>query len=77
MIPKLVGKAFKKLLSDKDIHSVTIFEPTRVKVTRAKNGNGYHVDMGKPNYSERIFLKKHKKDKNPPKMFTKYFGRTK
>lgn len=63
------------LLLDETIHSVTGFisplndVKERVRITRSKNGNGIHLDIGKPNYREREFLKKCRRAKCSPKKF--------
>jgi hypothetical protein len=43
--------------------------PLTVKASRAKNGNGYHVTIGKPNYEVRVYLKQCKKAKCKPRIF--------
>ena len=64
---KLIAEAIYALLKRPDLHTVTAFFPPlsdvkkRVRVTRVKNGNGYHLKIGRPNYAERQFLKLCKK----------------
>lgn len=43
--------------------------PKKVRVTRARNGNGIHVEIGKPNYQEGEYIKKCKKAKCLPKKY--------
>jgi hypothetical protein len=69
----LLAEALDMLLADETLHTVTAFcsplsnVKQRVRVTRAKNGNGFHIDIGKPNYAERAFLKQCKKAKCLPR----------
>lgn len=71
----LIAQCFEYLSKDKGLHTVVAFcsplskVKSRIRVTRAKNGNGYHVDINRPNYLERKFLKLCKKAKTNPKRF--------
>jgi len=56
-------KAFNTIISDKNVKSVVIFEKdgkTRTKITkRFKTGHDYLLTIGRPNYSEKLWRKKH------------------
>ena len=72
----IVIESLKLILVDEGIHSITGFFPPlsdvkrRVRITRLKNGrNSFRMDIGRPNYAERRFLKLCKKAKTKPKRF--------
>ena len=71
----LIRDAFAVLLKDENLHTVTAFcsplsnVKERVRITRAKKRMGFHLEIGKPNYAEREFLKLCKKAKRNPKRF--------
>ena len=71
----IINESLKLILANETIHSITgFFSPLsdvkrRVRITRLKNGNGLHLDIGRPNYAERRFLKLCKKAKTKPKRF--------
>lgn len=43
--------------------------PLTVKATRARNGNGFHINIGKPNYEAREYLKECKRAKCKPRKY--------
>lgn len=71
----LAKSALEYLLGDETLHSVTVFAKplkavkSRLKVTRAKNGNGYSISVGPPNYKERKHLKFCKKAGTLPRWY--------
>lgn len=72
---KDITDGFHLILERPDLHTVTVFcsplgaVKERVRVTRARKRMGYHVEIGKPNYAERQFLKLCKKAKTNPRRF--------
>jgi hypothetical protein len=71
---KLLADAFFLILSDKRLRTVTAFFPPlsdvkeRVRVTSSK-GHGFHVEIGRPNYREREYLKLCKGAGSRPRQF--------
>jgi hypothetical protein len=67
------------LLNDKTLHAVTVFRSPlkkikeRIRITRAKNGNGYHLDIGRPNYRENQWIKLCKKAGGNPRRIKYWF----
>lgn len=64
----LASDCLEWLLEDSKLRVVVGFYkregllPEKVRVTRAKNLNGIHIEIGKPNYAEREYLKRLKKN---------------
>ncbi len=60
---------------DREVHSVVSFIPRsntaklRVKVTRIGNEDDFRVNIGRPNYKEKEYLKLCKKAKSNPKYY--------
>jgi len=71
----LISSAFYELLKRPKLHSVTAFcsplsnVKERIRVTRAKKGMGYHLEVGRPNYAEREFLRLCKRAGCRPRRF--------
>ena len=66
-----ISIGFNALIKDKSLHTVTMFHALpkeRVRISRAKNGNGFHVTIGKPNFRERQWLKLCKKAGASPRV---------
>jgi hypothetical protein len=76
---KSVTDCLRRLIEDNQLHSCTAFlsplsnVKKRIRMTKAKNGNGFHLDIGKPNYKERKFLQLCKKAKTKPRKFLLQF----
>jgi hypothetical protein len=76
---KEISIGLQLLFKDETIHSVTVFcsplsdVKKRVRITRRKTFKDILINIGKPNYAEREFLKLCKKAKTNPRKYKLWF----
>ena len=71
----LIHDSIHMILKQPELHTVTAFcsplsnVKERVRITRHKKRMAYHLEIGRPNYAERQYLKRCKKAKRSPSRF--------